>query len=263
MKTANYIISFLLTFALSLFVISSCDNAPIRKIKQKVRSVRNITIPKNELKKQEWIFNQYKSYIFGVDFSHHQGLIEWSKVSEIKFSIPVAFIVVRATMGTKRKDNYFTHNWKSAIEQGFVRGAYHYYRPNENSTKQANNYIKCVKLKKGDLPPILDIEKTSRRQSLRSLRIGLKNWLNIIEKHYGVKPIIYTGDKFYRSYLKGHGFEEYILWIANYNRVKEPQTNIWSFWQFSEKGKIKGVNEYIDLNVFKGNNKELKQLLIK
>ena len=50
-------------------------------------------------------------------------------------------------------------------KKSFLRGAYHYFRPNENSTLQAQNFIKNVKLQPGDLPPILDIEKISNIQS--------------------------------------------------------------------------------------------------
>jgi lysozyme len=38
------------------------------------------------------------------------------------------------------------------------RGAYHYYRPNENSLEQATLFIKTVSLKKVDVP-VLDIER--------------------------------------------------------------------------------------------------------
>jgi lysozyme len=95
------------------------------------------------------------------------------------------------------------------------------------------------------------------------LQIGLKNWLEIIEKHYGVKPIIYSSDKFNKLNLSTSEFKGYTLWIANYNWVKHPKTKQWSFWQFSKKGKIKGVSEYVDLDVFKGTKKDLERILIK
>ena len=247
------------TFILFTSILYSCDR-PIHKLKQVVKTVSARQIPKNEKKKQAWVFNQYKDYVFGIDFSHHQALVSWDKIKSFNNKKVISFAIVRATMGTKRKDNYFTHNWRFAKKYKIIRGAYHYYRPDENSTQQANNYIKNVKLQIGDLPPILDIEKTSKRQSIANLKIGLKNWLNIIEKHYGVKPIIYSGDKFYSTYLKTRDFKDYTIWIANYNNIRQPKVKGWSFWQFSEQGKVKGINGYVDLNVFKGNKKELTKL---
>ena len=263
MKTTNSFISFLIILILSLFTLTQCDNRPAQKIRQAVKSARNIFVSQNESEKQEWVFNNYKSSVFGLDISHHQGLVDWNKIKYFKNKKEISFVIIRATMGTKRKDNYFTHNWKSLKTKQIIRGAYHYYRPNENSTKQANNYINHVKLQKGDLPPILDIEKISTKQSMKNLKIGLKNWLNIVEKYYGIKPIIYSGDKFYSTHLRTKDFKDYSIWIANYNNIRQPKIPNWSFWQFSEKGNVNGVKEYVDLNVFNGNKRELENLLIK
>ena len=61
-----------------------------------------------------------------------------------------------------RKDIRYKENQIGSKKQGFIRGYYHYYDPNENSTKQAHNFIETVKLEVGDLPPILDIDTLSR-----------------------------------------------------------------------------------------------------
>jgi len=198
--------------------------------------------------------------VHGIDVSHHQGDIVWNKVKHPDSARSIDFVFIRATVGT-RQDSKFAKNWKQAKKHGFTRGAYHYYWPNVNSEIQARNFISKVKMEKGDLPPVLDIEKTSRVQSVANLRKGLKNWIAIVEKHYGVKPIVYTGDKFYDSYLKpDRYFREYPnLWIANYNRVSEPYSK-WHFWQFSERTKISGINELVDFNVFNGSIEDLLKL---
>jgi len=125
-------------------------------------------------------------------------------------------------------------------------------------------FINHVKLEKGDLPPVLDIEKLPTIQSVENLRKGLKNWISIVEKRYGVKPIIYTGDHFYMSYLKVDSFFRNYprLWIANYNNVKSPVSNC-NFWQFTDKVKISGINELVDMNVFDGNSVEMNSLKLK
>src|SRR5690606_11257470 len=93
------------------------------------------------------------------------------------------FIYIRATMGEKAKDSKFKTNWKAVKKRNKLRGAYHYFRPNENSIKQANNFIKTVDLEPGDLPPVLDIEEMPRNQSMDSLKTGLKRWLVQSEEH--------------------------------------------------------------------------------
>jgi lysozyme len=151
---------------------------------------------------------------------------------------------------------------EAAGEKQLIRGAYHYYNPNINSLLQAENFILTVDLKPGDLPPILDIEKISTIQDVSKLRTGVRRWLEKVEKHYGVKPIIYTGASFYKDYLKGH-FDDFPLWVANYNRVRRPLNKTWLFWQFTETGTIDGIRGYVDFNVFHGTIDELKALAIR
>lgn len=217
-----------------------------------------------EQTKIQKILKLHENHIFGIDVSHYQGIINWNKVGFIEDSIPVSFVMIRATAGNDKSDNYFTYNWREAKENHFTRGAYHYYRPDENSTEQAEKFISKVVLEKGDLPPVLDIEDVSDIQTMESLRKGITNWLNLIETHYGIKPIIYTGDSFYKDNLKGKGFKDYPIWIANYNKhIKQPKVKDWIIWQFSDQGTATGINEFVDLNVFDGNEKMLKLLLIK
>ena len=227
------------------------------------RHIRNTVQSISENNKIDRVFKNNNSYIFGIDFSHYQGKVKWDNIKFFKQNILISFVFLRATMGVRSKDKYFRYNWREAKKHNITVGAYHYYRPNENSTLQANNFIKNVKLTKGNLPPVLDIEKLPTKQSLKSLKAGLKNWLNIVGKHYGVKPIIYSGDTFYRKHLSGGEFDNYIIWIANFNNVQNPKTKNWKIWQFSEKGIIKGVNEKVDFNVFKGSKVNFEKLLIK
>ena len=51
-----------------------------------------------------------------------------------------------------------------------------------------------------------DIEKLPKFQSKSNWLKGIKNWLNLIEMHYGLKPIIYTSDGFYKHHLKTDPF---------------------------------------------------------
>ncbi len=65
-------------------------------------------------------------------------------------------------MGADGQDVQFKSNWKNAKANNYLRGAYHYYRPNENSVLQFENFSKMVKLDPGDFPPVLDIEEMGK-----------------------------------------------------------------------------------------------------
>lgn len=207
------------------------------------------------------IMNRHSDKVFGIDISQYQGEIKWIEVNTINDQFPIDFVFMRATMGEVNKDERFDDNWNAAATRANLRGAYHYFRPNENSVKQAKNFIKTVKLEPGDLPPVLDIEEMPKGQSMDSLKVGLKRWLDEVEVHYKVKPILYSGDKYFSDFLQQE-FSNYVLWIANYNFWVEDLRDHWNFWQFSEKGTVTGIRGNVDLNIFNGSIGELEALTI-
>jgi lysozyme len=92
--------------------------------------------------------------------------------------------------------------------------------------------------------------------------VGLKRWLETVEKHYGVKPIIYSSESYYEDFLKDD-FEDYPFWIANYTAFYKDIDDEWSIWQFTENGKVPGISGKVDINIYNGNSVEMKELLIK
>jgi lysozyme len=127
---------------------------------------------------------------------------------------------------------------------------------------QAQNFIDIVKLEKGDLPPVLDIEQANGKEA-NYIRTEAKIWLNKIEQHYKIKPIIYTNIDFYVKYLNG-SFDEYPFWIAHYLQPVKPRLRRnWIFWQHSEQGHVNGIKPTVDFNIFSGDSTDFKDLLVK
>ena len=207
------------------------------------------------------VLEKHSGKSIGLDVSEYQGKISWSYVDTLEKKYPLHFVFIRATVGKDRKDHQFNRNWLGAKENKMIRGAYHYYRPNENSLEQAALFIKTVQLNKGDLPPVLDIEKLPKNQSIANLKLGLKRWLNEVEKHYGVKPIIYTGERYYDDFLKEE-FSDYLFWIANYNFYREEIGEDWLFWQFTEKASVPGVTGNVDVNIYNGDLQQLRYITV-
>jgi lysozyme len=208
------------------------------------------------------VLHKHDNKAIGFDVSEYQGEINWEQTYHIEEAFELSFVFVRATAGKNKVDSRFKENWKGAKARQLIRGAYHYYRPNENSLEQADNFIKNVRLQQGDLPPVLDIEKLPKTQSVARLKIGLRNWLTAVEKHYGVKPIIYSGESYYKDFLREE-FSEYPLWIANYNFWCNDLESDWHFWQFTEKAKIEGIDGMVDLNFFNGDKNDLLKIGLK
>jgi lysozyme len=207
------------------------------------------------------VLEKHEGKSIGLDVSEYQGKIRWTYVDTLEQKYPLHFVFIRATVGKDRKDRQFNKNWLGAKENKMIRGAYHYYRPNENSIEQAELFIKTVTLQKGDLPPVLDIEKLPKNQSIENLKLGLKRWLNAVESHYGVKPIIYTGERYYDDFLKEE-FSDYLFWIANYNFYREEIAEDWLFWQFTEKASVPGIKGNVDVNIYNGDLQQLQFITV-
>jgi GH25 family lysozyme M1 (1,4-beta-N-acetylmuramidase) len=197
---------------------------------------------------------------FGLDISHHQGYIDWDSVAASKH--PIQFIFIRATNGTRILDREFHRNWEESRGKSFLRGVYHYYRPSQNSTNQFNFFKSHVYLRKGDLPPVLDMEENSWFGRDNLLR-GVKNWLALAEKHYGVKPIIYTNRDFYLRYFNTKDFKPYHFWIAAYSGRQRVADIPWTFHQYTEQMYVKGIEGKVDGDDFNGDRKALEKLTIR
>lgn len=210
------------------------------------------------------IIEEHQDKIFGMDISHYQKKedISWDSLSIANGAIPIDFVLLRGTMGNKSTDKHFAEFWEAARTHKKIRGAYHFYRADEDPVLQANNFIENVKLESGDLPPVLDIEKIPRRKTKLHLIEDLKIWCKIMEQTYGKKPIIYTYYYYYRDYLK-EDFSEYPIWFANYNDVSLPSPeDDWTFWQFTENGIVKGINTKVDLDIYNGGTWSLRLLTL-
>lgn len=209
----------------------------------------NIKIPKN-----------YS--IHGIDVSYYQGKINWQKVKSMKEDdVRIHFAFIKATEGVLLVDPYFQRNWREAPKVGIICGAYHFFRPKRDGKTQAKFFLQVVHIEKGDLPPVVDIETLDGVSPLK-MRAELSDFLNFVEMKTKVRPIIYTGLKFYEDYLADN-FDEYPLWIAHYYQPKlRLDKSKWKFWQHSDKAKITGIGHIVDFNAFNGDSTALAKMLV-
>jgi lysozyme len=201
--------------------------------------------------------------LHGIDVSRYQQTINWSDVKAMTVkNIKIGFAFIKATEGVDMIDAQFQRNWLHAEKENITKGAYHYFIAGKNGKAQANNFIEIVKLKKGDLPPVLDVEEAAGKP-VNEIQKQITDWLLTIEEQYKVKPILYSNINFYNSYLKGT-FDEYPFWIAHYMQPGKPRIDRkWTFWQHSESGHVNGIKTTVDFNVFSGDSAAFKNLLIR
>lgn len=206
-----------------------------------------------------------KYEIAGVDVSHYQGIIDWEKLSEQD----IEFAFIKATEGSSHLDERFHDNWREAGKTSLYVGAYHFFSFDSDGKGQAEFYIDTVGDLNGKMAPVVDVEfygnKRNNPPQSEEVAKQLGEMLEILEEHYHIKPIIYTTYEGYNRYIKDE-FEEYPLWIRNV--YYPPLFSIgerWTFWQYTDTAVLrgyKGEEKYIDMNVFRGTQKELEELVV-
>jgi len=202
--------------------------------------------------------------IHGIDISHHQGRIDWGELKD-NGSInkcPIRFVMIKATEGATQTDENFRDNFYQAKENGFTRGAYHFYSVHTPAEQQAWHFISTVKLENGDLPPVLDVEHKPKLQTDEQFKASVLQWLQMVEKHYQVKPIIYTYFKFKMRYLNDAVFDDYPYWIAHYYVDSLEYKGKWKFWQHTDAGRLPGIKGNVDFNIYNGSYYDLRQMTI-
>ena len=204
----------------------------------------------------------------GIDVSYWNAGIDWPKVR----ATGQRFVFAKASEGSSYSDPTFDDNWRGAKSAGLLRGAYHFFRCNLDPKKQATRFIDYVQSMNdnGELPPVLDLE-TNDGQTKDKIIERAKAWLDLVETAFGRKPIIYSRQYFLQDYFSEAGggppawAKDYPLWLAQYPNQYVPGTQPplprgwfkWMFWQYSDKGRINGINARVDLNVFNGSLEDL------
>ena len=192
--------------------------------------------------------------VHGVDVSRWQGNIDWEKLR----SQGANFAYIKATDGGDHLDPMFRRNWQAAKQAGLKRGAYHFFYWCRAAGDQAKWFIRNVPKDPSALPPVIDVEwngdsACKKLPSPEKVREKMQVFMDMLERHYGKRPIIYTAPDFYRDNLRGQ-FQDYPFWlraVAQHPSKVYPGRN-WLFWQYSGSGLSHGVSGKIDLNVFHG-----------
>ncbi|MDB5240545.1 MAG: glycoside hydrolase [Spirosoma sp.] len=201
--------------------------------------------------------------IHGIDVSRHNDRIDWKRVGHMEAGgVRLQFVFVKATEGATLADKNFVENWREAKKTALRRGAYHFYHPTRDPVKQANNFIRTVELSEGDFAPVVDFEVTNG-QSSKTIINGLRLWLETIEEHYHVRPIIYTNGNLYLRYIDGN-FDQYPLWIADYStkNIRDYDPDKLYLWQHSQTGWVQGIRGRVDFNVFVMDENKLKDICL-
>jgi len=183
--------------------------------------------------------------IHGIDVSHDQGNIDWAQV----MTSDVNFVYLKATDGITYTDPRF-HGYMSALrDKKLLYGAYHFFEAEDDPEKQADNFLKQISSYPLRLSPMVDVEVT-KDQNPQEIKTRLQTFLNKIHTATGCQPVIYSYSSFWQHNI-GAEFNQYVFWLADYAKIINPPqgVNNLTIWQYSDKGRVKGISEPVDLDV--------------
>jgi GH25 family lysozyme M1 (1,4-beta-N-acetylmuramidase) len=203
----------------------------------------------------------------GIDVSHWQGRIDWRKVA----TDGVDFAIIKATDGAANVDPWYVRNRDRARRVGILVTAYHFARPGitgrgtrderirRNARIQARFFVRTADLGGSDLIPALDLERSGGLPT-RELRIWTMAFLRTTEAAIGARPMVYSTASFWRTFLGDTakvaraGFD--IFWVAHWD-TRRPDVpgrewlgRGWTFWQWTACGRVTGVDDCVDRNVY-------------
>lgn len=212
-----------------------------------------------------WAFRHFKESppyvdpekypIRGIDISRHNGEIDFNKVAESGME----FVFIKASEGKDYRDPQFSKNYDKAKEAGLKTGAYHFFRFDAEGADQAENFLKAVSDRPLELGHVIDIEKAGNPEGydpedIKRKLSAMVEYMNL----EGHRVMIYTNLEGYYDYIEDI-LPGTALWICSFR--EHPIYAEWTFWQFDHHGKIDGIKEEVDINVFCGNREEWQSFL--
>jgi GH25 family lysozyme M1 (1,4-beta-N-acetylmuramidase) len=196
--------------------------------------------------------------VYGIDVSHHNGAINWTKVKQAE--PPVAFVYIKATQGIGYKDPAAAANANGAKMAGIKSGYYHFASLNNavdianDATNEANWFDSTLKtLPAADLMPVLDIETNEKQLNTQQVQLWISSFLERMKVLGYATVLLYSYKPFFDDNLPAnHPFGEIPLWLAQYRNVAAPALphgwTKYTIWQYSAKGKVNGVDGDCDMN---------------
>jgi lysozyme len=184
---------------------------------------------------------------YGIDVSHHQGVIDWRQVA----GDGITFAYIKATEGGDFIDDLFDENWHGAQDAGLDRGAYHYFTLCTPGAEQAHHFIDVAPPETDALPPAVDLElagNCSARPGPSEVRGQLGDFIRLIEEAWGREVILYVGDDFERAYPVRHELDR-PLWHRRF--LLRPDLDGWLIWQLHGYARVDGIDGGVDLDVMR------------
>lgn len=194
--------------------------------------------------------------IKGIDVSYHNGKINWEKVKKSG----VTFAIIRLGYGTRKGgivDSKLDYNYRQARKYGIKVGFYLYsYADNAKEAKKEAKFTAKLlkKYTEFDYPVAFDFENAYRNKKKyrKSNTKIISTYCNYLEKK-GYDTCVYSYLDFLKKSVDYKKISKYGIWLARwtgnpkkFNSGGIPNVQL---WQYSDNGRINGIQGAVDMNV--------------
>lgn len=193
----------------------------------------------------------------GIDVSKYQGNISWEKVAQDGVEYAFIRLGIRGySEGAIKVDETFSANIQGAIANGMDVGVYFFTQAvsDAEALEEAQFVIENLAPYAVNFPVVLDVEAVGGKE-------GRTNNLTVAErtqyavtfceaiKEAGYTPMIYGNLKTFMLMLDMEKLEDYEKWFAGYDPTKIYFPYDFSIWQYTDTGRVDGINGDVDLNI--------------
>ena len=192
----------------------------------------------------------------GIDVSIYQGQIDWEKVK----NAGVEYVFIRvggrgSESGALYTDDNAQSNYKGAKRAGLQVGAYFFSQAisEEEAREEAEFALAQLKGWQLDLPLAYDwewAEKGSRTDKMKG-KLLTRCTLAFCQtvEDAGIQPMIYFNESQGLDMLDLEELQQYPFWLALYDGAMDFPYRV-DYWQYSESGKVDGIDASVDLNIY-------------
>ena len=184
----------------------------------------------------------------GIDVSNFQGTIDWSQVK----AAGIEFAILKVGPVYGNPDSTFERNATECERLGIPYGVYYYSyaRSVADANKEADRTLSWLGGHHPSLPIYYDLEDSyileDSNFSKDKLAQIAQTFCNRMEA-VGFKAGIYANLNWFNNYLNSPSLNGYDHWVAQYN-WRCDYSGSYSFWQYSSRGNVPGVNGSCDMN---------------
>lgn len=187
--------------------------------------------------------------IKGIDVSHWQGNIDWSKVKAA--GIQFAIIKAGGSDDGFYTDSKWEANYKGAKANGIAVGAYYFVGPKcvdtASGKADAERFIQLLKGKQLEYPVFMDNEAqpASAKAGITEATIAFCETMEAAGYFVGIYG---STDSGFRERMDDSKLTAYTHWVAQY-ASKCTYAGSYGIWQYSSTGRVSGISGNVDMDL--------------